>query len=321
MKKTNLDRLLHRYITGQVTEQERIKIEAWLDVKKTREGKDMVLDEEDEERLFRTITANIDAAEVKAFRPKKGAVRTLFSNRWLSVAAALLILAASSYTIWQIAAKNSILETVTRANPEKIFLDDGTIVWLEASSKLTYDNRNEGTRQATLVGEGLFEVAKDPARPFIISCGDVNVKVIGTSFNLKARGDGIELKVLTGKVNLSSTRDKKGVDVSPHEMVVYSPRKEVETIPLDDAAVSAIGGRTEYNMAFRSTSMESVLDRIERKFNVEVVLQDDHVNACRITANFTDQSLVSTFEMIAELLEIDYTINERTVTITGKGCN
>src|SRR5688572_1152418 len=186
MKKTNLDRLLQRYITGQVTEQEKIRIEAWLDVKKTQEGKDMVLDEKDEEKLFRRITAKIDNAEdIKAFRPGRGSVRTLFSARWFRVAAMLLVIAVSTYTVWLIVSRNAVHEASTEANTEKVILEDGTIVWLRENSRLTYDNRDGHLRQATLIGEGLFEVAKDPFRPFTIACSGVTIKVIGTSFNLK----------------------------------------------------------------------------------------------------------------------------------------
>lgn len=321
MKTTNLEHLMQRYITGEVTEQEKIKIEAWLDVKKTEEGTDMVLDAVDEERLFRKITASIDnVEEIKTFRPGHGRVRALFSNRWFRAAATLLILAAASYSIWTVAVKDAVHETVALHDPKKVILEDGTIVWLQEQSQLTYVN-SDRMRRATLSGEALFEVAADPGRPFTISCGEVTVRVVGTSFNLKARAGGIELKVLTGKVNLSSATYQTGVDVSPHEMVVYDPGGNISKVPLDEVAVSAITERTEYNMAFRNTAMENVIARVEKKFDVAVVLVDAHVNTCRITADFTDHSLESTLKMITELLEIDYTVKRGTVTLTGKGCN
>lgn len=324
MKKSNLDHLLQRYLTGQISEQERVKLEAWLDVKKTDEGTRFVLDEADEEKLFRKITSKLDnVADVISFRPgqQQQEDKKIFSMRWIRIAAAILFLVAGSYTVWVIATRQEIYETIAQADIEKVILEDGTIVWLKRESKLTYFEEKGGGRQASLVGEGLFEVAKDPERPFTISCGAVTVKVVGTSFNLKTGEQGVELKVLTGKVHLSLGTDQAGVDVEPNEKVIYNNLGEIKKIAMDKAELSVITERTEYNMDFRNTTMESVIDKIEKKFNVEVVVADTRVNTCRITADFTDHSLERTLVLISEFLEIEYKIKGSTVTITGKGCN
>lgn len=320
MKKTNLDRLLQRYIAGQVTAEEKKKIEAWLDVKKTDEGSDMVLDERDEERLFQKITANIDnVEEIKAFTPGEGRVATIFSRRWLQVAASLALLVAVSYVVWMIAMRNTVHETITQNNTEKVILGDGTIVWLQERSRLTYVNKGD-TRQATLVGEGLFEVAKDASRPFIISCGGVQVTVVGTSFHLKSDPDGIELKVLTGKVSVSAA-NHEGIEVEANEMALYSATGEAEKVPLGAAQKVAITAKTEYNMEFRNTALADVVARIEKKFNTQVIVEDPRASKCRITADFTDHSLERTLDMISEFLEIQYSIDGDEVTLTGPGCH
>jgi transmembrane sensor len=321
MRKTRLDDLLYRYLNGQVTPEEKAKIEAWLDVKKTDEGADLVLDEHDEEKLFRKITSSIDSIEeIKRFRPEGQNSRRLFSNRWLQVAASLLFLVVASWTVWLIAAKVTVHETITHNAMRKVILQDSTIVWLEKESRLTFVN-NDDRRLATLEGEALFEVAKEPSRPFAISCGDLTVKVVGTSFHLKSREYGIELKVLTGKVHVSSVRDTAGIDVAPNERAVYLPQGEIKKSPLDTSEVKTVIAGTEYNMEFKNTTMESVVARIEKKFDVHIVLENSVVNRCRITADFTDHSLASTLNMIEELLEIEYRIDNNTVTISGNGCN
>src|SRR5687767_12091879 len=138
MKKTNLVDLMQRYITGQVTDQEKRKIEAWLDIKKTDEGQDFLLSPEDEERLFRKITSNIENEDtIKTFRPY-GGTRKLFSNRWLQVAASLMILVMASYIVWHFATRTSPQQTFSASRSEKTILDDGSIVWLQKASHLTY---------------------------------------------------------------------------------------------------------------------------------------------------------------------------------------
>jgi transmembrane sensor len=323
MKKTNLDRLFQRYLTGQVTEQERLKIEAWLDVKKTDEGTNLVLDEEDEEKLFQKITSKLnDVKEVIEFRPEENKGRILSSRTWLRLAAAIVILLAGSYSIWLIVNhKPALQETIAQTPIRKVILDDGSIVWLRQGSKLTYGQMTDGEpRQASLEGEALFEVAKDPSRPFKISYKDMVVRVVGTSFNLKTGRAGIELKVLTGKVNVSSEKDKTGVDVTPNETISYTSQGVVERSPLEETEVSLITERTEYNMSFRNTSMQNVIAKIEEKFNIQVKVANAQLNKCRITADFTDQSLEKTLVMISEFLDIDYSIDGNTVAITGNGC-
>ena len=317
--------MLERYLTGQVSEAERVKMEAWLDVMKTEACSDLELDDVDEEKLFQKITSNVDKVEeIIAFRPHQNKTRTsLLSSYWLQYAAVFLVLLAVSYATWYFIDNTSPpQEVIAKNDVEKIILDDGTIVWLHKDSKLTYYQKaGWGNRQVMLAGEALFEVAKDPGSPFTISCGAVTVKVLGTSFSLKTTDDQIELKVLTGKVHLSSATNKAGVEVAPNEKVIFASKGLIERIRLDDDDLSAITARTEYDMHFTNTSMAQVASKIEKKFNVGLMIENKQLNTCRITADFTDHSLNMTLKMISELLEIGYTINGNTVVITGKGCH
>ena len=323
MKKTNLDKLLERYVTGQVTAEEKKKIEAWLDVKKTEEGTDLVLNEADEEKLFRKITANIDnVGEIRSFRPGLDDARPFFKKTWFRVAATVLLLIGFSFTIRLIKLKDkSPAVFVATNNIEREILGDGSIVWLHRSSELTFAQSADGKRLASLKGEGLFEVAKDPSRPFIISCGDASVRVVGTSFNLKSNQDGIELKVLTGKVHVSTTSNTTGIEVTPNETVVFRKDLGLKKTAMDEKEVQAVIASTDYNMAFKNAAIKIVIARIERKFGVDVVLENPEVNQCHITGDFTDHSLDNTLQMMGELLDIDYTIEKSTVTIRGNGCN
>lgn len=324
MEKTNFDRLLNRYLHGQLPEPERIKFEAWLDVMKTEKNTELDISKEDEEKLFQKITSNLDNIdEVIAFRPQRGKLRKLFTNNWLRVAASLLIVLSASYTIWYfVNVKPAAQETIAANGIEKIILNDGTIVWLHKGSKLIYYQKTEeGIRHAELVGEALFEVAKDPNNPFAIACGDITVRVLGTSFSLKTDNESIELRVLTGKVNLSSTTDKTGVDVQPNEQAIYTANGGIEKITMDEAAKSAITAHTEYIMLFKNTTMDKVFQRIEKKFDVQLKIDNKQLTKCRVTADFTDRSLENTLQMLSEIMDLDYKINGNSVTVSGKGCD
>ena len=320
MEKSDFDRLLQRYLDGKLSERERVKLEAWLEVMKTETTADLELNREDEDRLFQKITSNLDnIAEIRAFRPDSGKKTRII--RWsLSIAAGLLLAVFVSYLLWYTANRNpGRLKVVAENGVEKIMLNDGSLVWLRDESTLVYYEKADGTRYGELSGAALFEVAKDPLRPFMLHCGDVTVKVLGTSFTLKGDGDHIELNVLTGKVNLSSQADRKGIDVEPNEKIFYKSGK-IEKLPLDQREISAITANTTYNMQFTNASMNEIVKRIGDKFNVKIYLPVSQAGKCRITADFTDHSLESSLQMITEVLEVEYTRKDDTIIITGKGC-
>ncbi len=328
MEKTNFDNLIERYVKGQLNEKEKIKLEAWLDVVKTKYKAQLTLTKRDEDRLFNKITSIIEGVEeVISFQPEsfgRDSIprKSLFTQPWFKVAAMIVLLLAASYTIWQVTSgKEPLTEIIAGAAVEKHILDDETIVWLQPGSKLSYfENMDKRAREASLEGEALFEVAKDPDRPFVISCGDIVVKVLGTSFNLKTNKETVELKVLTGKVNLSSPSDQTGITVMPNQSVAYTTLGTVERAAMTDLEVNEIIHDTEYNMAFNDVTMDRVIERIEKKFNVRIDVRNKQVYKCHISADFSDNSLTGTLQMLAGIIDVDYEVNKGVVTLSGNGC-
>lgn len=320
MEKSDFDRLLERYLNDDVTEQERIKIEAWLEVSKTNATDSLELSKEAEDRLFRMITGNLDNIDELATPAPRAKPADV--SRWaLRIAASLLVLAAVAYGVRYV--QHETLETERVAvgdRVDKLILADGSLVWLRGDSKLVYyEKPDEGIRYSELQGEALFEVTKDPTRPFIIQCGDVRLKVLGTSFSVKTGADQLELKVLTGKVNLSNEKSDLTVDVAPNEQVIYHGGV-IEKQTLTKDVVAAVIENTEYDMAFSNVPMDEVFRKIEKKFDVKVRFANPAIGSCRITADLTDQSLESTLQMVTEVLGVEYSRDGRDVTFTGDGC-
>lgn len=310
---------MQRYLEGKASEQERIKIEAWLEVMKTQNNTNLELSKADEEKLFQKITsATTNVKDVVSFKPTQVNKNTSWA---LQMAAAVAILVSLSYILWDYTnPKNNALEVSSQNGVEKIILQDGTIVWLQQGSKLSYfEKKQEGTRHTNFQGEALFEVAKDAAHPFIITCGNTNLRVLGTSFSLKSVNDSLQLAVLTGKVSVSSGPSGETVEVSANEKAIVV-KNEVKKLQLGRTEVSTLTVNTEYNMQFDNTSLAEVAERISKKFNVEVNISNEKARACRITADFTDLSLQSTLKLITEVLDVNYTQNDNKTTITGNGC-
>jgi transmembrane sensor len=313
MEKSDFDRLLERYLTGNVTDQEKKKIDTWLDVAKTQ-GTGVHLTREDEQRLFEKISAKIATQEeIIGFKP---ASNTKSLKSWITgIAATLLLMIVGSFSIWMIS--GSVSPSI---DVEKIILNDGTLVWLRKDSKLNYhEEPTTNTRRADFAGQALFEVAKDNSRPFIITSGDYTIKVLGTSFSLRTTTDSLELIVLTGKVNVSSTEDHGGQDLKPNQKIICTQNGSVTTIATDASDLSTIPAFEDYTMRFSNARLSHVIERIEQKFDVTIKASKDLGN-CRLTGDFTDQSLETTLDMISEVLEVSYTRSADQITINGKGC-
>jgi ferric-dicitrate binding protein FerR (iron transport regulator) len=287
---------------------------------KTEDTMDLELSKEDQDNLFQKITANVhNENEILAIHgeKKKG-------MEWvMRIAAGLVIVFLVSYGVWYIANKNpEYRQAVSKNGTEKIILNDGSLAWLRGASRLAYYEKPlEGIRYAELHGEALFEVAKDASHPFIIRCGEATLRVVGTSFSVRMDSNRLEVKVLTGKVHLSSETDTAGIDVEPKEKVIYTGNGRIEKQQLIEREVASITSDTEYDMQFANTRMDQVVERIGKKFNVEISITMRQAGQCRITADFTDHSLESTLHMITEVLDVQYNKNGSTITITGSGCN
>ena len=320
MEKSDFDLLMERYVTGKVSEQERVKIEAWLDAMGAEDNTDLELSKEEEDRIFQKLTDSLTSVEdVVALKPK----RKTRPDQWMiRIAASLVIVSLVTYAVWYFTMSSKYqLEVVAKNGVEKIILNDGSLVWLRGESKvLYYEKQDEGARYTTFQGEALFEVAKDASHPFIVQCGEVKVSVLGTSFNIKTGVDQVELTVLKGKVNLSSAANTEGVDVLPQEKIIYKSNGEFEKLSTNPQEITSLTVNTDYNMQFTNTGMDEVVNRLESKFNVSVKLSDKRIRNCKITMDFTDQSLEKSLQLISEVLDVTYSIRDKTVTITGTGC-
>lgn len=324
MDEFEFDRLIGLHQKGLLTGEKKRLVEDWLD--SSDESGETYFNKADEGRLKDTILRQIKGASATMEGTQPDADRGARSWTIYKVAASIALLLIAGYLLWYAVAVRSAYTMLTATSSGKIIkviLADGTLVWLKGYSTLTYPATLSGdTRAVSLQGEALFEVARDARHPFVIHCGELTTTVLGTSFNIRSGMAKIEVTVLTGKVSLASAHDTKGVIVLPNEKVIYDGWQR----PVSKAAIAAeeksdITGGTEYTMVFNDTRMSEVIRRIERKFGCKLMMADAQLGHCRVTADFSDQSLERTISMIAQALGITYEINDCTVTLQGKGCN
>jgi ferric-dicitrate binding protein FerR (iron transport regulator) len=202
-----------------------------------------------------------------------------------------------------------------RGGQYQVVLADGSKVWLNAASSLRFPTSFTGNgREVTLTGEGYFEVAHDAAKPFKVLANGVEIKVLGTHFNVNAYQDEATIKttLLEGSVKVGKGGASKTITPGEQAQIEnhdnsLNPKIMVQSVDVD-AAVAWKNG----SFIFRGNDIQSVMRQLARWYDVEVSYQ----------GNVTDEEFVgvinrSRYENISEIL--DMLEKTRTVSFAVSG--
>lgn len=162
-------------------------------------------------------------------------------------------------------------------------LSDGTKVYLNAESELSFPVSFKGARRiVALSGEAYFDVAKDAERPFVIETRDLSVKVLGTSFNLRAYDDekAVTTTLASGKVQVFDGRQYE--DITPGEQVVYEKATKAMVVNKVDVA-HHVAWRTG-RFVFRNERLEDIMVYLARWYHVKYQFMDEGAKNIRIGA-------------------------------------
>lgn len=321
MQNKDFDTLIEKYLNNELNAEERENVELWLRHLSDHSAAEKLTETEQMERGDRMF----DALQQRISQPETKEINRFQKLRPILKMAATFFLCCSLIFFF----RTRLLEilninqyaSVTNSGGKitKAILSDGSIVWLKGNSELIYPLKFKGAlRMVDLKGEALFEISKDPAHPFEISCGGLKTRVLGTSFNIRHASNKIEVNVLTGQVYLSSAKSAP-VILHPRQKAVYlEHRKTIVKQPEPVLEVAELTKGTEYMMQFNDARVADVLQRIENKFEVEITFKDKKISNNRITADFTDQSLVNTISMMSDVFNMDFRIDGQSVTLEDK---
>ncbi|TKT88950.1 FecR family protein [Dyadobacter frigoris] len=231
---------------------------------------------------------------------------------WTRVAAVWILLAVScgvgGYFIarWSDAPllKDTALALLVQTHTEvagigerkKVTLEDGSVIWLNAESKLTYPvSFQKNSREVSLEGEAYFEIVRDTERPFIIQSGKITTKVLGTSFNIKAyqADPAVSVTVMTGKVEVNSP--ESAIQIVRNQQVKYADGNIYKEVDIDAAAqIAWRNGKLQ----FRNTLLSDVIKTLERNYPVKITY-NTNLSDCQVHADF---DAVTPFENVMEML-------------------
>jgi ferric-dicitrate binding protein FerR (iron transport regulator) len=224
----------------------------------------------------------------------------------------------------------------------EVVLPDGSIVWLNAGSTLRYMNVfNEDNRDISLTGEGYFKVAKNAALPFNVKTGDLNIRAVGTEFNVKSYDDEgiIETTLVEGKIMISQNKKlRKSIYLEPNQKAVYvkNNRKltiedlkavretKPEVLKLKKGIIYVaekvdpvpIVSWKEKRLILKGEELSNLLIKLERKYDVKFIFESESLKQFRFTGTLENETLTQVLDMIKLSAPIDYDLQGKTVIIS-----
>lgn len=190
----------------------------------------------------------------------------------------------------------------------KFSLPDGTTGWLNSNSSVEYNGNFVHNRQVTLKGEAFFDVFKDSKRPFILNTPEINIKVLGTKFNIASYEDETTVDVVLeeGKLIFSDKNMKESYTMKPNELLIYDKtRKDISTEVVQPQKYSSW---TEGKLVFRNDPLDIIVRRLERWYDIDVEVNGNYLQDLRWRATFVDESLEQVLYYLKRSLPIDYKI-------------
>ncbi|RYJ43363.1 FecR family protein [Flavobacterium beibuense] len=298
MKKEDLIQLVEKYAADTCTAEERNTVEAYFkNLQETGEDiPDYLLDQK-RDYIFNTIITQTNTAKVKKLPVWKQAMR---------VAASLLIIAALALS-YNLLTKETptITELAAKGEKKEVLLHDGSIVVLNSNSSITYPEEFGKTREVMLEGEAYFKVHRNTQQPFIVKAGTVDVKVLGTSFNINAYDTlNTKVSVLTGKVQVTDPTGKK-VYLIKNQQAEYTEKKDFK---LSQENSNDGIAWTQNTIMLKETTLGETAQILENWYNVTIQFEDKDLEKLTISGKFKDEKLENILESIAFLkqVKIDY---------------
>lgn len=161
-----------------------------------------------------------------------------------------------------------------------IVLSDGSSIWVNAGSKLSYPTVFPADkREVTLEGEAYFDISHNVARPFIVRTKKVNIRVLGTSFGINTFGRVTQTVLETGKVRLET--DQKNISLKPGELGVFNEDEELLTKTTVDTRLYTAW--KDQQIYFDNATMGEIATRLEREYNLEFVFESEMLEALHFT--------------------------------------
>ena len=309
-------------------------------------------DDSEDERFHLILNAEDGNKEIKKLENERSIVEPYKRKKYrlLLAAASVLIIVSITFLLKQ-HFNNSLKASVQQVyvkpgSKSKIILPDGTIVRLNSSSTLSYSTDfNKNVREVELDGEAYFDVAKDAKHPFIVHTSNIDIRVLGTLFNVKSyeQDATIETTLLRGSIEVYNKNDASSpkVILRPNEKLVFTKKQDQKiavanktavnslknTGPDENISISTVSSNKPdslkeetswvYNkLVIDDDDFTKMAEKMERWYGVKIEILSPQLEQYHFKGVFENETIEQALNALQLTVRFGYKINKDVITIT-----
>lgn len=278
------DEVLARFLMGECTEEELREVNAWLQESEEHARELFALEEIYQLGKADVVCGkNIGKAERLLFkrleREKGRQLRMRQMHGWMRYAAMvvmLFLLGGMGYAIyWQQNPEETLLTVTARDQVKELMLPDGTKVWLNRYTMLKYPSEFSGKkRKVYLEGEGFFEVKHNPEKPFVVQSEAMQVRVLGTVFNLKSNKASMSAvaTLVKGEIEVKGNHDEGMIILSPGQRAELDGNTKRLVVKQVDTGIE---NWHDNSFVFQNADILTIARMLENSYGVKIILAPD----------------------------------------------
>ncbi|MDW7693153.1 FecR domain-containing protein [Flammeovirgaceae bacterium SG7u.111] len=279
------------------------------------------------ERIWEEVMASQHETNIIANERKENKKAKKSILRPLGVAASFLLLVTFWFTHSSITNETDRQKEIHWITKRTLYgeklslkLKDGTLVKLNSESSLRFPQEFADTREVYLEGEAFFEVKRNTSTPFIIHTGEVDTKVLGTSFNVDfdTKENNVNVSVLEGKVSVSKKENELSVILTPNQMAVSDSSNTLRKISYVD--INEIIAWKDGVLLFNEASFSEVIVSLEKWYGVKFINEKKLTSSARFTGRFENNESLEIVLMGLEMHypKLGFKINGKNILLTKK---
>jgi transmembrane sensor len=230
----------------------------------------------------------------------------------------------------QLSAESNLQNEVNTTRKNKVVhLLDGSAVILSPKSKISFPFQfGTSDRKVFLEGEAVFDVAKNPMKPFFVYSSDLVVKVLGTKFVMASfqKESKVVVRVFQGQVSVYKNKEEQnqhleGVLLQPNQQVVFQREEQLflKSI-IDNPSVVGMPKSLHPDFTFDETPVVQVFERLAKAYKIDIVYNEEMLRNCQITSSLNEESLFQKLDIITLSINATYEMVEGKIVINAKGC-
>ena len=329
---TDIFQLITRFLAGETDDKETRLIEDWRN--ESKENRSLF---EEYEKVWNGVDSYLSVKDLDLESEWEILREKIQNNKELSKKASIKTGHSAAFYLTRIAAAAVLVlaviigvlflpgltqkKYITNLERDQIILPDSTFVTLNAKSEIRFPRKfNKKTRSVTFRGEAFFEVKPNKNKPFIIKTKEVEIEVIGTSFNVDSYENrpNIDVVVNTGKVAVSSNMDENIIIILQAGDRGTYVKKEGDFTSELNTDINYLAWKTR-KLVFVNEEFGEIIKKVEEVYNRKIIVENKDLLTCRVTSTFDQLSFNAILKILETTLNLSIAEEDSVTIISGEG--